>query len=54
MVPIIRLLLALLIAPLSAHTVPHIKHIAEYLKEAGYATAMIAKNDFGHSLIIHS
>jgi arylsulfatase A-like enzyme len=25
----------------------HIKHIAEYLKEAGYATAMIGKNDFG-------
>ena len=24
-----------------------VKHIAEYLKEAGYATAMIGKNDFG-------
>jgi hypothetical protein len=24
-----------------------VKHLAEYLKEAGYATAMIGKNDFG-------
>ncbi|BDS06308.1 arylsulfatase [Oceaniferula spumae] len=25
----------------------NVKHIAEYLKEAGYATAMVGKNDFG-------
>ncbi len=25
----------------------NVKHLAEYLKEAGYATAMIGKNDFG-------
>jgi len=27
----------------------NVKHLAEYLKEAGYATAMIGKNDFGQA-----